>query len=397
MRYARPLLGRTDLWRVLSPVVVLLALTAGARAGRPAPKPAPPPPLFNPLVPQPQSLAALAVGGAAGTGPLVPLSTLYAGEHPDLNVWSLQGVMSTRNGRTLVGAATLLLTGSSNTPAGLFAPALGLLRAGEVQRCWTLIDTSVARRIPKRLLSWIEDNKAIAVGAWEAVAYSRILSMAHYTEDRAFIRAARDDLTLGHLMNEPAKYRGQVVPFEGRVRRLRRYDPPPEAAAEGVNDLYEAWIFSELYGPRPFCVVFTNKPAGLKLGEKTDQRVKGAGYFYKRYRYTAGVDGQGQTREAPLLIAHTVTLLPGGEPPPSTTDWVRDLLPVFLGLVAATVGVVFALAWWFRRSDRRIRQRLLTARGESFVDPSANGQAGPPSGVPERPAATGEEFTGLDQ
>lgn len=395
--------GRPQPWhgirRGLASLVVLLALTAIAQAEAPARAAPPPPRLFNVLVPQPEPLAALVVGGATTplTGPWGTLATIYVGEHPEVKVWSLRGAMSTKQGRILVGAATAFLNGTTPAPAGLYVPALGLLQAGEANRCWELINTDVARAIPKEMLRrWIEDGKAIGVGAWEAVAFARVLSMAHYTSAEAFGRAAREDLTYSHLMNESAKYRGQVVHLEGQLRRLRRFDPPPEAAREGVNDHYEAWVLSEQYGPHPICVVFTDLSAGLKLSEKpTEQKVACDAYFYKRYRYEV----KGKARETPLLIGHTL-IVKGGLPVPADEhagDWLRELLPVFIGLVAAAVGTVVGLGWWFRRSDRRIKQRILAVRGVDFVDPSANGHAGPPAEGAGQPAPAGEDFTGLNE
>src|SRR5262249_29516108 len=155
----------------------------------------------------------------------------------------------------------------------------------------------------------------------------------------AFERKVNKTLTYAHLFNTPEKYRGQVVQAEGRLRRINRFDPPPEAARAGVNDRYEAWIINDAVGPNPYCVVFTEWPAGLPrdlLGkERIDQHivVRFAGYFYKRYRYTAADSKAGATREALLLIGHSLRVLTMDQPGDAAgAGWAYSLIWVILGL-----------------------------------------------------------------
>src|SRR5207302_5396320 len=127
------------------------------------------------------------------------------------------------------------------------------------------------------------------------------LVLARKTSERALARGARRDVTYAHLWEEPGKHRGQIIHVEGRLRRLRKFDASRIAVKEGVPVLYEAWVFEEQYYHNPYCVIVSELPRGLRVGDKLDDRAGFDGYFFKRYRYQAG----DTVRDAPLLIGRT--------------------------------------------------------------------------------------------
>ena len=204
----------------------------------------------------------------------------------------------------------------------------------------------------------------------EALAFCEALYKANLTSVGSFAHSARHDLTFADLFNNPRQHRGEVVHFEGQLRRVRRSDPPPNARAKGVGHLYEAWVNDPRYGNNPVCLDFTEIPAGLKVVEQTDQPVTFDAYFFKKYRYQSADSKPGFAREAPLFIGHSPVL-----PAPAAEDlwkWNTSLLTLFLGLVLLTAVLGFGLHWWFRRSDRHIQERLRRARRQEFVDPGAS-------------------------
>ena len=174
-------------------------------------------------------------------------------------------------------------------------------------------------------------------------------------QPRPPLRRLRRDVTFAHLFEEPAKYRGQVIHVEGRLRRVRHFDAPKFIQdSHGIRDLYEGWLFEpDVYGANPRCVIFTKCPEGIEVREETDHRVAFDGYFFKRYRYQAG-DGW---RNAPLFIAPTLTLTSS----PSSTDGrglsIGTLATGFVGLIVATAATALVLGWWYCRGDRRLRAR----------------------------------------
>ncbi len=178
-------------------------------------------------------------------------------------------------------------------------------------------DTDRFHALPKQWLDAFTDGKAIGVGGLEAEKYSQVLTLANYTSAAAFKKAMRPNITYTHIFNDPDVYRGKVVRIEGKLKRINRFPVPPEAAEEGVNDLFEAWVFSEYLGSNPYCVVFTEWPADLPrelLGKDSipgTYRVVMDGYFLKKFRYQAR-DGRKTQRDAPLIMGHTLIVVGTG-------------------------------------------------------------------------------------
>jgi hypothetical protein len=204
---------------------------------------------------------------------------------------------------------------------------------------------------------------------WQAVLYT-----AKVPGD-VFAKAALNNrhLTYGHLYTEPAKYRGQVVHFSGRLVKLKQLDPPADVRARGVNALYEGWIFLDQPGIHPLCVVVPQVPSGLSIGDDLNVRVDVDGYFFKRYGYISGRlndDGDNIPLKTVLLIAPTVVrkttssanvLLSGGN---SLFGWI-------IGFGFAVVVFMVALTWWFRRNDRLVQARLESIGAGRFAEQAA--------------------------
>ncbi len=302
----------------------------------------------------------------------VALAALFAAgfaraAEPDPGPDNPPDLPSTPDGRCSLGAATLFgLAAASGEPR---LTCLAALRAGEEASLWTLVDTSKVRPFPAAWRDWVRDEKPIQGDTLEADAYAKTLALAHWTDASALGRAARRDLTFVQLFREPAKHRGEVVRVDGRMRRVRRYDDPPEEARRaGVAHLYEGWLFGDDFGGNPVCCVFTELPAGLRVAEDLDVRVEFAGYFFKRYRYKAGdTPKPNQWRDAPLLIGQVVAVLPA-RAAPGSHDWGRPILPLFLSLIGGTVAFVVLLTLWLRREDRRVRRRLSALAPRPFEE-----------------------------
>lgn len=372
-------------------VVVALAALPSPAAAPPVPVPeAPGPgPLFNPdeihANPLHLSVAVLGATSQPITGLYSTLGILYAGEHTQ--AWKLEGPLTNRHSRVALGTGTLVLGGFA--PAGPLAH-IANLGAGQQVDCWALLDTDRFRAIPPEWLKVVNDGQGLHVGGDEATVYSRILALANFTSSAAFRSAVRKDVTYFHVFNEPDRYRGKVVHVEGRLLRIHRHDPPFEAAQAGVNDLYEAWIFNEHLGTNPYCVLFTEWPRGLShdlLGEIKLQKkvmVSFDGFFFKKYRYTAN-DRQKSARDAPLVIAHTLLVLglEGGRDPGSL-GWMTSLLWVFAGVFVALIFGVVGLTVWYRRSDTRVRRRLLARMPEFALPPPDAPPTAPPMAMPVR-------------
>jgi hypothetical protein len=264
---------------------------------------------------------------------------------------------------------------------------------GHEAHLWVLSEIETALPLRIKLLRGITDGAPVASGlkgtpadSVEFAAYIEALNKANLTPASAFANSARRDVTYAHLISDPNDYRGDVVHVEGRLKRVRRFNPP--IAADNVRDLYEGWIFIHERGAEPVCLLFTELPQGLQVADTMEVKVNFDGYFFKRYRYKAADNNPNQAREAPLLIGRTVSLL---EAPLAATENDKGgdnsaLLVAFMAVVVLTVG-------WFRRSDKRVRSRIAGAMERDFQigGSESNGEFAHPSGFMAR------DEHGLDQ
>jgi hypothetical protein len=365
-----------------------------------------PPPLFPDLgLPRAEHFAAACVGNGAAphAGAWCATVGLLEGAHPRVQRWDFFGPLSIRAGRTQVGAATLFLSGF--TPAHGLTRGIGevsLLHAGNskedlVENCWTLIDTEICRPVPDLLKEVAEDGKPMFNGTLETEVFIDTLVQAYYTSTGAFGRAARRDLTFAQIFEEPRKFRGVVIHIKGELGRLARHDPPPEAVARGVTDLYQADIFYDAQGLNPFVALFTDLPPRLRpyLGEKRlgEKKIEVSfdGYFFKKFRAKAGDSKANTARDYPVFIGKSLVI---ATLPPQTAEdnWSSHLMVAFVGFVLFVVVGIILLTWWFRRSDDRARRRLAALREANLVLPTPEIPAEPAlqSGTPPENGTSGE-------
>jgi hypothetical protein len=193
----------------------------------------------------------------------------------------------------------------------------------------------------------------------EFLAYCDAVMTARFTPAAAFARSARRDLTFAHLFEQPKRYRGEVAHVEGRMRRVRHLEADSFLWSQGVHDLYEGWIFDfNLYGAQPVCVLFTDLPPGMNVGEQTDFPVVFDGYFFKRYRYE-GADKR--WHDTALLIGRQPILVADVAPSSrgalsATFRW------TVVAIVAGIIGLIAGLGWWYRQGDRRVRAQVSASR-----------------------------------
>jgi hypothetical protein len=332
----------------------------------------------------------MGAGATPHTGPLAATIALFGGEHPNIAAWSLRNPLTRRYDRMYLGAATLVLNGFA---ANLGGPGLGqaltefgTLRVGHWLDCWRLRDTDEIFRLPREWVQVIQDGKGVApTGTIEAKVYSDVVILANYTSAKAFSRAARTDITLTHLLEQPNQYRGEVVRVQGQLQKINRYKPPFEADRAGVGDLYEAWIS---IGRDIYCFVFTQWPAGLSrdlLGKpKLDNGpvVRAEGYFFKLFKgFRYQIKKRNVETDVPFLIGHSLQPVRHEDASAGEgTGWIKSMILGMLGLLVAAIFGVIGLTYWYRRSDNNIRRRLLQARSPEFILP-------PPDATPVAPLA----------
>jgi hypothetical protein len=202
----------------------------------------------------------------------------------------------------------------------------------------------------------------------EAHAYWHTVILAHSTSAEIFANSTRRDITFAHLFQEPEKYRGEVVHYEGRMTRVRRFEPPRDIkSAYDLPYYYEGWIFdAKVHGANPMCVIFTELAPGIEVKEKLEKTVAFDGYFFKTWRYTGG----DHERISPILIGKRPILKKPEETAITNTTiaFSSEMITALLGMVTLVVTLVISLGVWYRRGDRRIKTRIAEANAPALFE-----------------------------
>ena len=154
--------------------------------------------------------------------------------------------------------------------------------------------------------------------------------------------------TFVDLFRAPAAYHGQPVTFRGHVRRIISF-----AAGENAyrfQQLHEVWLYVGEAQQNPVVVVCSELPRDIPVGpDVLVDFVAVTGYFFKRYGYE---DRSGQTRFAPLILAHRLDW----NPPLKRQHWLSTTAVFVLPFGAAVVIAI--ICWRSSRNDRSAIRRL---------------------------------------
>ena len=329
-------------------------------------------PLFQLFQPEQSYLATLCIGSGTtpGIGLLGSLSTLVSGDDAGFNLWSFAAPFSSRRDKTLLATCGLILMPAGSASSGI--ETIGFLKIGDEEDFWSLINSDVVRPIPDEFLERVKDEKPISgpsIDDLEASAYYEFVLMAYQTSALAFAQSARKDLTFSDLMTKPRTNRGEVVEIKGRLRRLRKITPPVALLSVGISELYEGWVFQEMYGPNPVCILFTQLPDNIQPFEKDDFLIEFQGYFFKKYRYkTANSGSENPWKDTPLVIGKTLNVTRGSfASSEEGSTWAKGLLPLFTVSSLIVLTGIIGLIIWFLRGDQKTSNRLRNRRLE--VDP----------------------------
>lgn len=238
-------------------------------------------------------------------------------------------------------------------------------------------------RVDKDLLAGIEQRHSIKdAGKHEAAAYNYLILHAHDVSPTELAKIARTDVFRDNLYDSPGRYVGEPIRVTGRLLKLTRMDAPDSLLNDGIKSLYQAWVVpTGLTKENSYCIVVTELPKNVKMGEKVDYEVTCDAYFFKLNRFqTEEKDRTGRVRrDLPLLIGRSfvVTAVGKGSAPPADTGWsisaVTSVLPACVSVVIVLIGFIVGLNWWFKRGDRAVHHRIAEARGSTFALPQENG------------------------
>ena len=229
----------------------------------------------------------------------------------------------------------------------------------------------------------------------EQDVYFDMIIYANRTNPAALDRAAlRDEGLWAKVFHEPAKYRGQVLHFEGRLKRLRQYPRRrrwPSRAARGITTKDTC---PSMPGKTTRC------SSSARSCRRTSSRAKPgrAGRVQRLLLQDLPLHGRGHEADAqgpPRPAADRPHHHPTGAPAPApeTSDdgsaWSDLARPgCFSASIGLAVALLFLLGYWFRSGDRHVHGRVSTARYGEFVPPPAD--APPDAVTPTHPPSEGQ-------
>ncbi len=225
-------------------------------------------------------------------------------------------------------------------------------------------DNTPAPRLDKRLPDeWT--NQEIAY----LKLFAQGLANTRFTPPEVFVESAEENkhITWAHLFNNSNLHRGKIIPVKGMLVRLRKAEAP-YAAKPLIKHYYEGWVQMETEGSNPVCVIFAQKPEGVPLQEDgLRENIRFNGYYIKRYLY---ISGKGP-RNTLLFMAPTFETTDSSPlPPPSRDLGIPGVLTggiiILLGVVVVVFLSLFAINFWFRRDDAKVRARIAAIQEKKF-------------------------------
>ena len=238
------------------------------------------------------------------------------------------------------------------------------------------------------LFDTVTDGRRLEAG--DTAAFWGVMAAASHAAPGEIARDAGGPTEILPLIDPQQKWfamhRGDPVVIEGVARCAKRIaiDEAGPRSAIGHSHYWELEVFADTpllrvdgrdqdRYPVVCCVV--TLPEGMPTGDVIDERVRVAGFGFKRYRYAIGdgsrtPSGPGDTggwMESPLVIA------PGLEwvPPPSAGGASNLLFGVFAALLAVVAAALAVNTWRTGRDARQAARRRHDALPDRIDVPPA--------------------------
>ncbi len=152
----------------------------------------------------------------------------------------------------------------------------------------------------------------------------------------------------------PDAYQGRPVIMSGHLQRTVISDSGKNE--QGVDQLCEAWLYTDDSQSNPTVVLSTRFPEGLPIGEQAIDHVTVTGYIYRMYTYEARDTG----RFAPVLMANHIHLTPRQANKSSDYSLLQMIFNFGLLLgVSLFIALMLQQRWLVKREQDRIAQSLL--------------------------------------
>ncbi len=235
---------------------------------------------------------------------------------------------------------------------------------------------------PENIKPWLRDVplkiRRTGILPEEAETYYRVLAYARDVDSRDVKKAARAFLeqrwehskwhkrprdkfpVYVDIYLHPESYQGRPVIMKGHVQRTVRGKASQNEF--GIEEICEAWLYTEDSQSNPTVVVATGFPEGFPIGEKAIDHVTVTGYIYRMYTYNA----RDTRRFAPLLVAHEIRWTPPSESARNSSQiWGIIILLLGVTVSGSLLGILFLT---IHRKKERSRKNVIEAL-EDFSSP----------------------------
>lgn len=177
----------------------------------------------------------------------------------------------------------------------------------------------------------------------EMFAYYRLLRWAMSQSVEQLHKKAIQNPRYGDIFERPQFYRGKLVEFQLRVRRVLQHKDLEKDNLAGVKQVWELVGFNDTSGQNFYMCVTDDLPDKMSYGDSVVEDGRFVGYFFKLMRYE---DREGKNRAIPLFIGKFIW-----DPPiPQIADPASQLREVYWVLAAAGIIAIVLLGRWVLRT-----------------------------------------------
>jgi hypothetical protein len=173
----------------------------------------------------------------------------------------------------------------------------------------------------------------------EMFAYYRLLRWAMSQSIEQLHQKAIQDPRYGDIFERPAFYRGKLVEFQLRVRRVLPHKDLEKDNLAGVDQVWELFGYNDTSGQNFYMCITDKLPDKMTYGANVVEDGRFVGYFLKLMRYE---DRQGKNRAIPVFIGKFIWDPPirqGANPQ-------EQMREVYWVLIAAAIFAAFMVGRW---------------------------------------------------
>lgn len=184
---------------------------------------------------------------------------------------------------------------------------IGLAETTSAQKDKLVMDTSKTRMpgLDENQVAQIENDihlRASEQGAWDNMMGLLLINTEEELEKYSVGR-----VMFAQLSQQPKSYHGELVKIVGTARRCTK--EKARTTLQGVNHYFMVWILPDDCPDEPMAVECLKIPENFPQGEEINERITLTGFFFKRWTYVAGPEGD-VVRTCPLLLAKTLKWIP---------------------------------------------------------------------------------------